>query len=66
MPPPKQQQQQQSVKKAEPGKVAKVRDARFVEFITFLFVNVVIIMLADGFTQKNLRQHNGIYNLYCY
>ena len=24
------------------------------------------LLLADGLTQKNLRQHNGIYNVYCY
>ena len=25
-----------------------------------------IHLLADGFTQKNLRQHNGVYNVYYY
>ena len=29
-------------------------------------IPTVLKLLADGFTQKNLRQHNGIYSVYYY
>ena len=36
------------------------------EEILLLIFGFVVILLADGFTRKNLRLHNGIYNVYYY